>query len=81
MQEVWIIDVARSPRGLGHPDKGSLAGIHPQRLLSQVLTAIKERNQLNTEDIEHVFMGCANAAGTQRGVTLYRTGRGSLTCG
>ncbi len=46
MQEVWIIDAARSPRGLGRPDKGSLARVHPQRLLSQILTAIAERNQL-----------------------------------
>jgi len=67
MQEVWIIDAARSPRGLGRPDKGSLAALHPQRLLSQVLTAIAERNALTTDDIEHVIMGCGNPAGTQRG--------------
>ena len=67
MQEVWIIDTARSPRGLGRPDKGSLAHIHPQRLLSQVLTAVAERNQLPTNDIEHVIMGCGNPSGTQRG--------------
>ena len=67
MQEVWIIDAARSPRGLGRPDKGSLAHIHPQRLLSQVLAAIAERNQLRTDAIEHVIMGCGNPAGTQRG--------------
>ncbi len=57
----------RSPRGLGRPDKGSLAQVHPQRLLSQILTAIAERNQLLTDDIEHVIMGCGNPAGTQRG--------------
>ena len=67
MQEVWIIDAARSPRGLGRPDKGSLAHIHPQRLLSQILTAVAERNQLATNDIEHVIMGCGNPSGTQRG--------------
>ncbi|KAA1192628.1 acetyl-CoA C-acyltransferase [Pseudohalioglobus sediminis] len=67
MQEVWIIDAARSPRGLGRPDKGSLAHIHPQRLLSQVLAAIAERNQLRTDAIEHVIVGCGNPAGTQRG--------------
>ncbi|MDG1389230.1 MAG: acetyl-CoA C-acyltransferase [Halioglobus sp.] len=67
MQEVWIIDAARSPRGLGRPDKGSLAHIHPQRLLSQVLTDVAERNQLPTDDIEHIIMGCGNPSGTQRG--------------
>ena len=46
MQEVWIIDTARSPRGLGRADKGSLATLHPQRLLSQILVALKERNHL-----------------------------------
>ena len=67
MQEVWIIDAARSPRGLGRPDKGSLAQVHPQRLLSQILTAIAERSQLDRDDIEHVIVGCGNPAGTQRG--------------
>jgi acetyl-CoA C-acetyltransferase len=67
MQEVWIIDTARSPRGLGRPDKGSLAHIHPQRLLSQLLSAVAERNQLHIDDIEHVIMGCGNPSGTQRG--------------
>ncbi len=67
MQEVWIIDTARSPRGLGRADKGSLATLHPQRLLSQVLVALKERNHLTTEHIEHVIIGCGNPAGGQRG--------------
>lgn len=67
MQEVWIIDTVRSPRGLGRADKGSLSALHPQRLLSQVLVALEQRNQLNREDIEHVIMGCGNPSGTQRG--------------
>ena len=67
MNEVWIIDAARSPRGLGRADKGSLAGIHPQRLLSQVLSALENRNQLTPANIEHVIIGCGNPAGKQRG--------------
>ena len=67
MNEVWIIDAARSPRGLGRADKGSLSGIHPQRLLSQVLSALENRNQLTPANIEHVIIGCGNPAGKQRG--------------
>ncbi|MCH1551505.1 MAG: acetyl-CoA C-acyltransferase, partial [Pseudomonadales bacterium] len=60
MKEVWIIDAARSPRGLGRADRGSLAKVHPQRLLSQTLHALQVRNNLQTDDIEHVIIGCAN---------------------
>ncbi|MEM1402110.1 MAG: acetyl-CoA C-acyltransferase [Pseudomonadota bacterium] len=67
MQDVWIIDAARSPRGLGRADKGSLAAIHPQRLLSQVLGALEQRSGLDRETIEHVIIGCGNASGGQRG--------------
>ena len=67
MREVWIIDSARSPRGLGRADKGSLANIHPQRLLSQILTALETRSQLEKNHIEHVIIGCNNTARGQRG--------------
>ncbi|MEM8564273.1 MAG: acetyl-CoA C-acyltransferase [Pseudomonadota bacterium] len=67
MQDVWIIDAARSPRGLGRADKGSLAGIHPQRLLSQILSAVEQRNDLEREHVEHVIAGCGNLQGSQRG--------------
>lgn len=67
MKEAWIIDAARTPRGLGRADKGSLAGIHPQRLLSQVLTALEKRNGLNRDDIDHLIAGCGTSAGAQAG--------------
>lgn len=58
MTEAWIIDAARTPRGLGKVGKGSLTEIHPQQLLSAVLKAIAERNSLNTADIDDVIIGC-----------------------
>ena len=67
MEDVWIIDTARSPRGLGRADKGSLAGMHPQRLLSQVFSAMEQRSELQRRDIEHAIIGCGNSAGQQRG--------------
>ena len=29
MQEVWIIDAVRTPRGVGKAGKGALTDIHP----------------------------------------------------
>jgi hypothetical protein len=30
MTEAWIIDAARTPRGIGKPGKGRLTEVHPQ---------------------------------------------------
>jgi acetyl-CoA C-acetyltransferase len=65
MAEAWIIDAARTPRGIGKVGKGALAGIHPQRLLSTVLRALAERNQLNTAQIDDVIAGCNTQWGQQ----------------
>ena len=65
MQEVWIIDAARTPRGIGKVGKGALADIHPQRLLSTVLSALEKRSNLNTDDVDDVIMGCSNQFGKQ----------------
>jgi acetyl-CoA acetyltransferase len=43
MAEALIIDAVRTPRGIGKPGKGALAGMHPQHLGSTVLKAIAER--------------------------------------
>jgi len=71
MSEVWIIDAARTPRGVGKVGKGALADTHPQRLLSTVLKALGERNALNTNDIDEVVAGC----GTQWSKQGYCIGR------
>lgn len=63
--EAWIIDAARTPRGIGKVGKGALAGIHPQRLLSTVLKALAERNALDTGDVDDVIAGCNTQAGKQ----------------
>ncbi|GFE82044.1 acetyl-CoA acetyltransferase [Steroidobacter agaridevorans] len=69
--EAWIIDAARTPRGIGKPDKGALAGIHPQRLLSTVLKALATRNSVHTVDIDDVVIGCNTQFGKQ-GLDLAR---------
>jgi acetyl-CoA C-acetyltransferase len=58
MNAALIIDAVRTPRGIGKVGKGALSGIHPQRLLSAVLKSISERNNLDTQDIEDVIVGC-----------------------
>jgi acetyl-CoA C-acetyltransferase len=65
MQEAWIIDAARTPRGVGKIGKGALAEIHPQRLLSTVLKALAARNALETADIDDVIAGCGMQSGKQ----------------
>src|ERR1700742_2407863 len=65
MTEAWIIDTARTPRGVGKVGKGALADVHPQRILSHVLKALAERNHLNTEEIDDVIAGCGSQSGKQ----------------
>lgn len=71
MQETWIIDAARTPRGIGKVGKGALAGIHPQRLLSAVLSHLARRNELATQDIDDVIVGCNTQMG-QQGLCIAR---------
>ncbi|WP_043113411.1 acetyl-CoA C-acetyltransferase [Solimonas soli] len=64
-QEAWIIDAARTPRGIGKLGKGALADVHPQRLLSSVLGALAARNRLDTADLDDVIAGCGTQSGKQ----------------
>lgn len=65
MNTAYIIDAARTPRGIGKPGKGSLVGMHPQHLLSTVLKALAERNNLKTDEVDDVIMGCSMQQGLQ----------------
>lgn len=67
MPDAWIIDVCRTPRGVGKVGKGALADIHPQQLGATVLKAIAERNNLDTADVDDVIFGTSNQVGTQGG--------------
>ena len=60
--EAWILDAVRSPRGKGKKT-GALHDVHPQRILAQVLEALRERNDLDTADVDDVVMGCASGTG------------------
>lgn len=61
----YIIDAVRTPRGTGKPGKGSLCDIHPQHLLGTTLSALRERNSLNTADVNDVIAGCGSQIARQ----------------
>lgn len=65
MADAYIIDAARSPRGIGKQGKGALAELHPGRLLAQVFEQIEARNDLKTEDIDDVVVACSSQIGKQ----------------
>jgi acetyl-CoA C-acetyltransferase len=67
MSEAWIIDACRTPRGIGKKGKGALADQHPQHLGATVLSAIAERNDLNTADVDDVIFGTSSQRGRQSG--------------
>jgi len=62
--EAFIFDHVRTPRGKGRPD-GALHTVSPVELLAQVLTALRERNQLDTSLVEDVIAGCGSPIGEQ----------------
>ncbi|OJY67105.1 MAG: acetyl-CoA acetyltransferase [Sphingobium sp. 66-54] len=62
--EAFIYDAVRTPRGRGKPD-GALHEITPVQLAVQVLGAVRERNRLDTADVDDVILGCVAPVGEQ----------------
>ena len=67
MNDAFIIDACRSPRGIGKTGKGALSAMHPQHLGATVLRALAERNGLNTADIDDIIWGTSAQRGQQGG--------------
>jgi acetyl-CoA C-acetyltransferase len=67
VSEALIIDAVRTPRGIGKPGKGALAGVHPQHLAATVLKALQERNGIDSADIDDVIWGVSAQKGFQAG--------------
>ncbi|KCZ52549.1 acetyl-CoA acetyltransferase [Hyphomonas beringensis] len=65
MAEAYIIDAVRTPRGIGKVGKGSLAHLHPQHLGATVLSAIRDRNNLDTATVDDVIWGTSSQRGAQ----------------
>jgi acetyl-CoA C-acetyltransferase len=64
MTEALIFDHVRTPRGRGRPG-GALNSITPVELASQPLIALKDRNRLDTSQIEDVGLGVVMPVGEQ----------------
>jgi len=64
MTEAYIYDHVRSPRGRGKAG-GGLNAITPLNLCTQVLNALRERNELDTSLVDDVIFGCVSPVGEQ----------------
>jgi len=64
MAECFIFDAVRSPRGRGKKD-GSLHEVTALELATQSLQAIRDRNTLDTAELDDVIMGCVDPVGEQ----------------
>ena len=67
MGNAYIIDACRTPRGIGKVGKGALAHLHPSYLGSTVLSAMAERNNLNTSEVDDIIWGTSSQSGKQGG--------------
>lgn len=67
MSDAFIIDAVRTPRGIGKMGKGALSKMHPEHLAATVLAALKERNQLDTAEVDDVIWGVSGQIGLQSG--------------
>jgi len=64
MTDAFILDAVRTPRGRGRPD-GSLHTITPVQLAAQTLAALRDRNGLDTTQVDDVVLGCVTPVGEQ----------------
>jgi acetyl-CoA C-acetyltransferase len=67
MAEAYIIDAVRTPRGIGKMGKGALSQMHPEHLAATVLAALRDRNRLNTAEVDDVIWGVSGQIGLQAG--------------
>lgn len=67
MAEAYIIDAVRTPRSIGKLGKGALSSLHPQHVAATVLRAIRDRNGIDTADVDDVIWGTSAQIGLQGG--------------
>ena len=64
MTECFIYDAVRTPRGKGRRD-GKLHEVTSLSLATQMLQALRDRNNLDTSKVDDVVMGCVAPVGEQ----------------
>ena len=62
MTDAFIYDHVRTPRGRGKAD-GSLHEVTPVELVTQVLEAVKDRNELDTSRVDDIVLGVVHPQG------------------
>ena len=70
MTDAFVFDAVRTPRGRGK--RGSLHSVKPVTLGSGVLTALRNRHDLDTSRVDDVIFGIVTPVGEQ-GADLART--------
>ena len=71
MTDAYVYDHVRSPRGRGRAN-GSLHEVTPVDLTAQVLSHLRDRNELDTSRLDDVVLGCVSPVGEQ-GSVIART--------
>ena len=64
MPDAYLFDAVRTPRGRGK-SSGSLYTVRPVDLLAQSLVALRDRNELDTSQVDDVVVGCVTQTGDQ----------------
>ena len=67
MNEAYVYDAVRTPRGKGKKD-GSLHEVKPVNLLAGVLSELQRRNDFDTAQVDDVVMGVVSPVGEQGAV-------------
>ncbi|MGC4026441.1 MAG: acetyl-CoA C-acetyltransferase [Mesorhizobium sp.] len=62
MADVFVYDAVRTPRGRGKKD-GSLHEVPTPRLAATTLTALRDRNGLDTSTVDDIIFGCVDPVG------------------
>lgn len=63
--EAYIYDAIRTPRGIGKAGKGSLYEVKPIDLVTNLLEALKERNDLDTSQVDDVILATGDPVNEQ----------------
>ena len=79
MNDVFVYDHVRTPRGKGRPD-GALHGTTPVRLAAHVLRGLRERNGFDADEIDDVGLGVVMPVGEQ-GADITRAALLAAGCG
>ena len=62
MAEAYVYDAVRTPRGRGKKD-GSLHEVPAVRLGAKVLEAVRDRNNIDTANVDDIIFGCVDPVG------------------